>query len=75
MTQIHARVYHQLAQQGELVRLVGMVDPDLGRADRLAREFGCRAFASIEQLITTHSEAGRLGRGANLPASAKPLAL
>jgi len=38
------------------VRLVGVVDPDLARADALAREFGCRAFGSIEQLVTTHSE-------------------
>jgi predicted dehydrogenase len=38
------------------VRLAGVVDSDLGRADRLAREFSCRAFASIEQLITTPSE-------------------
>jgi predicted dehydrogenase len=52
----HARVYHQLAQQGEPVRLVGVVDADLTRADVVAREFGCRAFGSIEQLLTTHSE-------------------
>lgn len=52
----HARVYHQLAQQGEPVRLVGVVDKNLERADQIAREFGCRSFGSIEQLITTHSE-------------------
>ncbi len=52
----HARVYHQLAQQGHAVRLVGVVDPDLKRADTLASEFSCRAFGSIEQLTTTHSE-------------------
>ena len=52
----HARIYHQLAQQGEAVRLVGVVDPDLTRADAAARDFGCRAFGSVEQLITTHSE-------------------
>jgi predicted dehydrogenase len=52
----HARVYHQLAQQGEPVRLVGIVDADPARADAVAREFGCRAFGSVEQLITTHSE-------------------
>src|SRR5262249_55664211 len=52
----HARVYRQLAEQGEPVRLVGVVDPDLARADILAQEFGCRAFGSIEQLATTHSE-------------------
>jgi predicted dehydrogenase len=52
----HARVYRQLAEQSEPVRLVGVVDPDLARADSVAREFGCRAFGSIEQLLTTHSE-------------------
>lgn len=52
----HARVYHQLEQQGEPVRLVGVLDPDLARADAVAQEFGCRSFGSIEQLITTHSE-------------------
>jgi predicted dehydrogenase len=45
-----------LAQQGEPVRLVGIVDADLARADDAAREFGCRAFGSVEQLTTTHSE-------------------
>jgi predicted dehydrogenase len=52
----HARVYHQLAQQGESVRLVGIVDADPARADSVAREFGCRAFGSVEQLTTTHGE-------------------
>jgi predicted dehydrogenase len=52
----HARVYHQLASEGAPVRLVGVVDPDTARADAVAREFGCRAFGSIEQLTTTHSE-------------------
>jgi predicted dehydrogenase len=52
----HARIYHQLAQQGEAVRLVGVVDPDVTRADAVASEFGCRGFGSINQLVTTHSE-------------------
>jgi predicted dehydrogenase len=52
----HARVYHQLAQQGEPVRQEGIVDADPARADVVAREFGCRAFGSVEQLTTTHSE-------------------
>jgi predicted dehydrogenase len=52
----HVRVYQQLAEQGEAVRLVGVVDADVARADAVAREFGCRAFGSIEQLTTTHSE-------------------
>ena len=52
----HARIYHQLAQQGEAVRLVGVVDPDVTRAAAVASEFGCRGFGSINQLVTTHSE-------------------
>jgi len=51
----HARVYHQLQQAGE-VRLVGVVDPDTVRADAVAREFACKSFGSIEQMLTTHSE-------------------
>ena len=30
--------------------------PDTARADAVAREFGCRAFGSVEQMLTTHSE-------------------
>ncbi len=52
----HARVYQELEQQGEAVRLVGVVDSNLDRADAVAREFGCRAFGSVEQMLTTHSE-------------------
>jgi predicted dehydrogenase len=52
----HARVYHQLEQEGTEVRLVGVVDSDLARADTVAKEFNCRPFGSIEQLLSTHSE-------------------
>jgi predicted dehydrogenase len=52
----HARVYKELEQQGEPVRLLGVVDPDTNRADAVAREFGCKAFGSVLQLLTTHSE-------------------
>jgi predicted dehydrogenase len=51
----HARVYHSLQQSGA-VRLVGVVDPNTALADSVAREFGCRAFGSVEQMLTTHSE-------------------
>jgi predicted dehydrogenase len=51
----HARVYQQLQQAGS-VRLVGVVDPDTVRADAVAREFSCKAFGSVEQMLTTHSE-------------------
>ncbi|HEV2395544.1 MAG TPA: Gfo/Idh/MocA family oxidoreductase [Candidatus Sulfotelmatobacter sp.] len=52
----HARVYKELEVQGEPVRLLGVVDPDTSRADAVAREFGCKAFGSVQQLLTTHSE-------------------
>lgn len=52
----HARVYHQLEQEGCAVRLVGVVDTNLERADTVAKEFNCRPFGSIEQLLSTHSE-------------------
>jgi predicted dehydrogenase len=51
----HARVYRQLQEAGS-VRLVGVVDPDTERADAIAREFDCKAFGSVEQMLTTHSE-------------------
>jgi len=51
----HARVYQQLQQAGS-VRLVGVVDPNTARADAMAREFNCKAFGSVEQMLTTHSE-------------------
>ena len=51
----HARVYQQLQKSGE-VRLVGVVDPNTSRADSAAVEFGCKAFGSVEQMLTTHSE-------------------
>jgi len=52
----HARIYKDLEQQGEPVRLIGVVDPDLNRADVVAREFGCKSFGSVQQMLTTHSE-------------------
>ncbi len=52
----HARVYAQLAKERPNVRLVGIVDPDVDRADQVAKEFGTRGFGSISQLITTHRE-------------------
>ena len=52
----HARVYKELELQGEAVRLLGVVDPDTARADAVAREFQCKAFGSVEQMLTTHSE-------------------
>ena len=52
----HARVYHQLGQAGERIRLIGVVDSNPERADSVAQEFGCRPFGSVDQLLSTHSE-------------------
>jgi predicted dehydrogenase len=52
----HARVYKELEEQRKGVRLLGVVDPNLNRADAVAREFQCKAFGSVEQMLTTHSE-------------------
>jgi predicted dehydrogenase len=52
----HARVYHELQQQGEPVILTAVVDTDVARADALAREYGVRAFGSVEQMIATRGE-------------------
>ncbi len=35
---------------------MGVVDSETARADAVAREFGCRGFGSVEQLLTTHNE-------------------
>jgi predicted dehydrogenase len=51
----HARVYRQLQQSGS-VRFVGVVDPDTARADAVAREFNCKSFGSVDQMLMTHSE-------------------
>jgi predicted dehydrogenase len=46
----HARVYHELQQQGMGVELVAVADSDQAQAQAVAREFGCKAFASFEEL-------------------------
>lgn len=45
----HARVYHELQQQGHGVELVGVVDSDPSLAQATARKFGCKTF-SIQEL-------------------------
>ncbi len=47
----HARVYKELEKQGEAVQLVGVVDTDASRAEAVAREFNCRSFSSVEDLL------------------------
>jgi predicted dehydrogenase len=45
----HARVYRELAAEG--VELAGVADVNRERAQALAKEFGTRAFASVDELI------------------------
>jgi predicted dehydrogenase len=52
----HARLYRELQREGDAVRLAGVVDSDAERADKVGKEFGCRAFGSIDQLLSTHTE-------------------
>jgi len=52
----HARVYHLLASKGEQVKLAAVVDSDVAKADAIAREYGARAFGSVEQMIQTRGE-------------------
>ncbi len=42
----HARLYSEISQS----RLVAVVDADLGRASKYAKEYGAQAFASIDEL-------------------------
>lgn len=49
----HARVYHELAKQSASVRLVGVVDTNLARAEAVAKEFNCRPFGSMDQFLAT----------------------
>jgi predicted dehydrogenase len=46
----HARVYHELQRQGQGVELVGVVDENLSQAQTIARQFGCKAMNSLEEL-------------------------
>ena len=47
----HARVYHELAQQTGTVELVGVVDINAPLAEAVAAQFGCKAFATLEELF------------------------
>ena len=46
----HARVYRQLHQENRGVELAGVVDTNLERAQRVAKEFATQAFSAIDQL-------------------------
>jgi predicted dehydrogenase len=46
----HARVYHELQQQGLGVELVAVVDGDATKAQAVAAQFGCTALTSPAEL-------------------------
>ena len=47
----HARVYHELQQQGAGVELVGVVDADAQLARSVAGQFSCQALGTVEELF------------------------
>jgi predicted dehydrogenase len=47
----HARVYHELQQQGQGVELVALVDANADIARTVAAQFGCEALSSLEDLF------------------------
>jgi predicted dehydrogenase len=47
----HARVYHELEQQGCGVELVGVLDASASQAQAVAAQFGCKALTNIEELF------------------------
>jgi len=47
MGAIHAKVYHQLPQSD----FVGVVDVDIQKAERLAKKYGCSAFADCADIL------------------------
>ena len=49
----HARVYHELEKSGERVNLAAVVDIDRSRADSLSREFECKAYSSVDELLSS----------------------
>jgi len=50
----HVRVYQELASSGQ-ARLVALVDSDTSRNQALAAETGCRAFASLDDLLAARA--------------------
>jgi predicted dehydrogenase len=47
----HARVYHELEQKGEPVKLVGVVDTNTMRAEAVAAQNGTQAFPGVRELL------------------------
>lgn len=46
----HARVYHELQQDGA-AELVAVVDADAARAKTVAAQFGAKAYASVKEML------------------------
>ena len=51
MGRLHARVYGEIPR----VRLVGVYDADPEAAGAAAEQYDCRAFGSLEELLTSVS--------------------
>ncbi len=47
----HARVYHELQQKGGPVKLVGVVDADVARAETVAVQTNTKAYPTIAELL------------------------
>ena len=47
----HLRVYRELAQAGQPVRLIGVVDPDPSAASQVAADFDIPAFPSVRHAL------------------------
>lgn len=47
----HARVYRELEQRGEPLRLAAVVDTNLEQAHSIARQYSAAAFSSIAQML------------------------
>ena len=52
----HARVYHELEQQGETMRLAAVVDTNPTLSSKVAEQFHVPAFTSIEQMLAGGTE-------------------
>jgi len=46
----HARVYHELQQQGHAVQLSAVVDTNAAMAQSAAAQFGCQALSAVDEL-------------------------
>jgi predicted dehydrogenase len=51
----HLRVYRALEEQGALVRLAAVVEPDLARAGAAATEWGAPVFSSVEEALAARA--------------------